>query len=82
MSGVLLIGGKVEDTSPDIDCYTTFCSSMDIGSTQDVQRFCQRCIRLFNANESEALGPCKGRYLGEPMMRSVCALRICSLILT
>jgi len=59
-SGVLK-GGKVEDTTTDIDCYKEFCKSVE-------GRRSGACVngnvRLFNVNESESLGPYMARYMG------------------
>ena len=57
----VLVGGKVEDAGPDLDCYVEFCNSSE-GIASDACNTGQ--IRLFNVNESESLGPCMARYLG------------------
>lgn len=62
----VLIGGKVEDTSPDINCYTDFCSSPEGIRSQACER---NQVRLFNVNESESLGPYMARYLGSKFYR-------------
>lgn len=62
----VLVGGKVEDTSTDVNCYTEFCKSPEgIAS-----RACGTDhIRLFNVNESESLGPYMARYLAAKFYR-------------
>jgi hypothetical protein len=57
----VLVGGKVEDAGPDLDCYVEFCNSSE-GIASDACNTGQ--IRLFNVNESESLGPYMARYLG------------------
>jgi [Skp1-protein]-hydroxyproline N-acetylglucosaminyltransferase len=62
----VLIGGKVEDTSPDINCYDDFCSSPE----GQRSKACERDqVRLFNVNESESLGPYMARYLSSKFYR-------------
>lgn len=56
----VLVGGKVEDTSTDIDCYVEFCRSLE-GIRSNACNTGQ--VRLFNVNESESLGPYMARYL-------------------
>jgi hypothetical protein len=57
----VLVGGKVEDAGPDTDCYVEFCKS-DEGKRSNA---CGNGnVRLYNANESESLGPYMARYLG------------------
>jgi len=57
----VLKGGKVEDTSTDINCYTEFCKSPE-GIKSNA---CNNGnVRLFNVNESESLGPYMARYMG------------------
>lgn len=56
----VLVGGKVEDTSTDINCYDDFCASPE-GIASNACNTGQ--IRLFNVNESESLGPYMARYL-------------------
>lgn len=57
----VLVGGKVEDAGPDINCYEEFCKS-----TEGIKsKACTNGnVRLFNVNESESLGPYMARYLG------------------
>eukprot|EP00981_Chlorochromonas_danica_P002708 scaffold537_cov180-Ochromonas_danica.AAC.13 len=62
----VLVGGKVEDTRADEDCYQTFCSSEEGKSSQACQR---NQVRVFNVNESESLGPYMARYLGSKFYR-------------
>jgi hypothetical protein len=57
----VLVGGKVEDAGPDLDCYVEFCNSSE-GIASNACNTGQ--IRLFNVNESESLGPYMARYLG------------------
>jgi len=56
----VLVGGKVEDTSTDVNCHTEFCAS-DEGVKSNACHTGQ--IRLFNVNESESLGPYMARYI-------------------
>ena len=62
----VLVGGKVEDTSTDVDCYQEFCKSPE-GQKSNACHTDQ--IRLFNVNESESLGPYMARYLGAKFYR-------------
>eukprot|EP00596_Hydrurales_sp_CCMP1899_P002197 CAMPEP_0119042790 /NCGR_PEP_ID=MMETSP1177-20130426/16162_1 /TAXON_ID=2985 /ORGANISM="Ochromonas sp, Strain CCMP1899" /LENGTH=494 /DNA_ID=CAMNT_0007009807 /DNA_START=112 /DNA_END=1593 /DNA_ORIENTATION=+ len=62
----VLVGGKVEDMGPDVDCYKEFCKSPEgvrSGACNTGQ------VRLFNINESESLGPYMARYLGAKFYR-------------
>ena len=62
----VLVGGKVEDTSTDVDCYIEFCKSeegINSGACNDGR------VRLFNVNESESLGPYMARYIGARFYR-------------
>ena len=62
----VLVGGLVEDTSTDVDCYIEFCKSdegINSGACNDGR------VRLFNVNESESLGPYMARYLGSKFYR-------------
>ena len=49
----VLVGGKIEDTTTDINCYDDFCASPE-GIASNACHTGQ--IRLFNVNESESLG--------------------------
>jgi [Skp1-protein]-hydroxyproline N-acetylglucosaminyltransferase len=62
----VLVGGKVEDTSPDINCYDDFCASEEGKRSKACVR---NQVRLFNVNESESLGPYMARYLGSKFYR-------------
>ena len=62
----VLVGGKVEDMSTDMNCYTEFCQSPE-GIRSNACNTGQ--IRLFNVNESESLGPYMARYLGAKFYR-------------
>lgn len=62
----VLVGGKVEDMSTDMDCYKEFCTSRE-GIASNACNTGQ--IRLFNVNESESLGPYMARYLGAKFYR-------------
>ena len=62
----VLVGGKVEDMSTDMDCYVEFCKSPE-GVRSNACNTGQ--IRLFNVNESESLGPYMARYLGAKFYR-------------
>lgn len=57
----VLVGGKVEDAGPDVDCYVDFCASKE---GIDSNACNNGHVRLFNVNESESLGPYMARYLG------------------
>lgn len=57
----VLVGGKVEDAGPDIDCYVEFCNSPE-GKRSNACK--NGNVRLYNVNESESLGPYMARYLG------------------
>lgn len=57
----VLVGGVIEDTSTDPNCYDLFCASEE-GIASNACNTDQ--IRLFNVNESESLGPYMARYLG------------------
>ena len=62
----VLVGGKVEDTSTDVDCYEEFCKSdegINSGACNNGN------VRLFNVNESESLGPYMARYMGAKLYR-------------
>lgn len=62
----VLVGGKVEDAGPDMDCYYEFCKSPEgIASGACTNGN----VRLFNVNESESLGPYMARYLGAKFYR-------------
>lgn len=66
-SGVL-VGGKVDDAGPDMDCYVEFCKSAEgIASGACLNGN----VRLFNVNESESLGPYMARYLGAKFYRGM-----------
>lgn len=56
----VLVGGKVEDTSTDVNCHTEFCASPE-GIRSNACHTGQ--IRLFNVNESESLGPYMARFI-------------------
>jgi Glycosyltransferase (GlcNAc) len=62
----VLVGGKVEDMTTDMNCYTEFCNSPE-GIRSNACNTGQ--IRLFNVNESESLGPYMARYLGAKFYR-------------
>lgn len=62
----VLVGGKVDDMGPDVDCYKEFCKSPE-GQRSGACLTDQ--IRLFNVNESESLGPYMARYLGAKFYR-------------
>lgn len=62
----VLVGGKVENMGPDVDCYKEFCKSPE-GQRSGACNTGQ--IRLFNVNESESLGPYMARYLGAKFYR-------------
>lgn len=62
----VLVGGKVENMGPDVDCYKEFCKSPE-GQRSGACLTDQ--IRLFNVNESESLGPYMARYLGAKFYR-------------
>jgi hypothetical protein len=62
----VLVGGKVEDAGPDVNCYIEFCKSPE-GQRSNA---CNNGnVRLFNVNESESLGPYMARYLGSKFYR-------------
>jgi hypothetical protein len=62
----VLVGGRVEDMSTDVDCYEEFCKSPE-GQRSNACNTGQ--VRLFNVNESESLGPYMARYLGAKFYR-------------
>jgi [Skp1-protein]-hydroxyproline N-acetylglucosaminyltransferase len=62
----VLVGGRVEEAGPDLDCYKEFCASAEAERTQACVR---GQVRLFNVNESESLGPYMARYLGAKFYR-------------
>lgn len=74
----VLVGGKVENMGPDVDCYKDFCKSPE-GQRSGACLTGQ--VRLFNVNESESLGPYMARYLGAKFYRYVLvtAVTICNL---
>ena len=62
----VLVGGKVEDMSTDMNCFFEFCKSPEgvrSNACNDGR------VRLFNVNESESLGPYMARYLGAKFYR-------------
>jgi Glycosyltransferase (GlcNAc) len=62
----VLVGGRIEDTSTDIDCYKEFCKSPE---GQESGACLDERVQLFNVNESESLGPYMARYLGAKFYR-------------
>jgi [Skp1-protein]-hydroxyproline N-acetylglucosaminyltransferase len=62
----VLVGGKVEDAGPDLDCYVEFCNSEE-GINSNACK--NGNVHLFNVNETESLGPYMARYLGSKFYR-------------